>query len=293
MRVFGSIQTSFWANPEVQLLSDQGKLLLTYLFTGPHSNMIGCFRLPAGYITEDLSWNIQKVKTAFTELSKMVFLTRENSSGWLTIHNFLKWNPVQNPKQAKGVQKLFDIVPADSVVLIPLIDGLLNFGKYLDEGFANRLHTLKNSQQTQSNDDAADKDNNNDQDNNTDQKEISSLREEVLTQNKQPKAVGNQLTCPHEKIVDLYHEILPMCPKILVWNKARRSYLKQRWMENTKHQTLEWWETYFNHVKQSQFLTGNVLGRDGKPPFVADLEWLVRPNNFVKVIEGKYHGVCV
>ncbi len=142
MRLYGSIQTCFWENEDAQKLSDQGKLLATYLLTGPHSNMIGCFRLPAGYITEDLSWDIQKVKAAFHELHELRFITRDETSGWLLINNFLRWNPIQNPKQAKGVQKLFDAVPLQSTVSKPLIQGLLNHGKYFDEGFTNRLHTL-------------------------------------------------------------------------------------------------------------------------------------------------------
>ncbi|MCE3238742.1 MAG: hypothetical protein K0R24_1723 [Gammaproteobacteria bacterium] len=142
MRLYGSIRTCFWENEDAQKLSDQGKLLATYLLTGPHSNMLGCFRLPAGYITEDLRWDIQKVKAAFHELHELRFIARDQTSGWVFIHHFLKWNPIQNPKQAKGVQKLFDAVPLQSTVSKPLIQDLLNHGKYFDEAFKDRLHTL-------------------------------------------------------------------------------------------------------------------------------------------------------
>ena len=64
MRIYGAVQVCFWANAETQYLSDQGKLLAIYLLTGPHSNMIGCFRLPDGYITEDLRWPNQSVLVA-------------------------------------------------------------------------------------------------------------------------------------------------------------------------------------------------------------------------------------
>jgi hypothetical protein len=286
MRVYGSIQTSWWANSEAQKISDQGKLLLTYLFTSPHSNMLGCFRLPDGYITEDLRWTSQKVKNAFQELSKTRFITRDDMN-WVVIHNFLKWNPVQNPKQGKGIQKLFDSIPNQSIIMPPLIDCLLSYGKYFDDEFLNRLHTLKKTAESLFDYWIADKEKNNDQNNDQDHIKISSRREDTHHLTDKLKRTQN---CPHESIIALYHEMLPMCPKILVWNKTRRNYLKQRWIENAKHQTLEWWEKYFSHVKQSSFLTGNVPGRDGNRTFVADLEWLVRPNNFIKVIEGKYHG---
>jgi uncharacterized phage protein (TIGR02220 family) len=176
MRLYGSIQTCFWENEDAQKLSDQGKLLATYLLTGPHSNMIGCFRLPAGYITEDLRWDIQKVKAAFHELHELRFITRDETSGWLLINNFLRWNPIQNPKQAKGVQKLFNAVPLQSTVSKPLIQGLLNHGKYFDEGFTERLDTLatENGQSidTVVKKQRADQDQDQDQDQNQNQKDM-------------------------------------------------------------------------------------------------------------------------
>jgi len=47
---------------------------------------------------------------------------------------------------------------------------------------------------------------------------------------------------------------------------------------------MEFWRKFFSYVNQSDFLRG----ADGT--WQADLEWLIRPTNFVKVIEGKYHN---
>lgn len=105
--------------------------------------------------------------------------------------------------------------------------------------------------------------------------------------------------CPHDEIVAAYHELLPANPVVVEWTDARKAMLRQRWRERftsgsgkrptNKAEGLEWFRRYFGYVGQSAFLTGQV-GRTDKPPFLADLEWLVRPQNFVKVIEGKYHG---
>lgn len=95
--------------------------------------------------------------------------------------------------------------------------------------------------------------------------------------------------CPHQNIVDLYHEMLPMCPHVRVMTKARQSYLRQRWSESEDHQSLTWWRNFFAYISRSPFLTGQADGRDGKPPFVADLEWITRPGNFAKIVEGRYH----
>ena len=164
MRIYGSVQICFWENTDTQQLSDKSKILALYLLTGPHSNMLGAFRLPDGYITEDLKWNNEAVRKSFNELSDINFLTRNEENGWVVIHSFLKWNPVQNPKQGIGIHKLFDQVPVRSKIYIPLANALLTYGKYLGEDFLNRLQTIKNSNETVFANYLADKEQEQDQD---------------------------------------------------------------------------------------------------------------------------------
>lgn len=67
------------------------------------------------------------------------------------------------------------------------------------------------------------------------------------------------------------------------WGLERKKILKSRWREDESRQNLEWWKYYFSIVLDSPFL----LGENGKS-WQADLEWLVRPRNFAKVLDGKY-----
>jgi uncharacterized protein YdaU (DUF1376 family) len=102
-----------------------------------------------------------------------------------------------------------------------------------------------------------------------------------------PKDFGNEKSnghCPHVEIIKLYHEILPSLQKVKEWTEQRQKILRTRWNEKEERQTLEWWHLFFQYVSESDFLMGRI-----KPEFQAELEWLVRPKNFVKVIEGKYH----
>ena len=99
---------------------------------------------------------------------------------------------------------------------------------------------------------------------------------------------GKQSDCPHKEIISLYHETLPMLLKVLDWTPARSQMLRTRWKENPDRQNLEWWRYYFGIVASSDFLQGKIIGNNGRKPFQADLEWLVRPQNMVKVLEGKY-----
>ncbi|WP_175420985.1 hypothetical protein [Marinitoga sp. 1135] len=99
-----------------------------------------------------------------------------------------------------------------------------------------------------------------------------------------PQQVEGPQQTPYQKIVELYHAYCPSLPKVRVLNETRKKYIRARWKE---HPDLKFWENYFKSVEESDFLTGraNYGNRD---PFIADLEWLMRPNNFAKVIEGKY-----
>jgi uncharacterized protein YdaU (DUF1376 family) len=106
--------------------------------------------------------------------------------------------------------------------------------------------------------------------------------------------------CQHQSVIDLYHQHLPTLRKVEVWNAARQGYLRQRWREVAAElagnktivaaDVLNWWADFFQHVGKSKFLTGRIQHKDGRA-FTADLEWILKPSNFAKIVEGKYHGV--
>lgn len=117
---------------------------------------------------------------------------------------------------------------------------------------------------------------------NANHKPITNNQEPI---NKEIKITSSEKTkCPHEDIVNLYHEILPELSKVKVWSSKRQSYLRTVWNGNESRQNLDYWRRFFSYVKQSNFL----MGRSND--FKADLEWLVKPANFIKIIEKKYEN---
>ena len=98
---------------------------------------------------------------------------------------------------------------------------------------------------------------------------------------------AKRINVPYKQIVDLYHELLPMLPKVEKLTETRKGYIRQRWQEDLLE--LNHWRNFFTHVSQSRFLTGKKPGRNGQPPFLATLDWLCRPNNFAKISEEYYH----
>ena len=107
---------------------------------------------------------------------------------------------------------------------------------------------------------------------------------------------GHSPPCPVDRIVAEYHATLPALPRVLVRNKTRDGLIRGRWREAysagkfaDRDDGIRLFSEFFEHVRESRFLTGRAEARNGSPPFVADLEWLMRPTNFAKVIEGRYH----
>ena len=121
---------------------------------------------------------------------------------------------------------------------------------------------------------------------------------EPITNNQDIKASSAESKippCPHQAIIDIYHQTLPELPKVISWNKTREAHLKQRWRElftefecKSTDEALDWFRNdFFQFIKNSKFLTGRTQSKDRRP-FLADLEWVIKPTNFTKIIERKY-----
>ena len=103
-------------------------------------------------------------------------------------------------------------------------------------------------------------------------------------------------SCPHKRIVALYHEFLPELPGVKVWEGARQQNLQARWRERwkagkyrTQEEGIAYWGKLFRHVSEKcDWLMGRVQGRRGDKPFRASLDWIVNASNFAKLIEGRY-----
>lgn len=106
-------------------------------------------------------------------------------------------------------------------------------------------------------------------------------REDINTTS--PAKADDMPDCPYQKIVDSYHKHCPMMTQVKKLTEPRKKALKARWREDKKHQTIEFWDRYFDYASQSDFLAGNAK------EWTADFDFLIRQSKFVSVIEGKYH----
>jgi hypothetical protein len=108
------------------------------------------------------------------------------------------------------------------------------------------------------------------------------------------------LPCPVGAIVNLYHEHMGGNPRVRVLDDARKKSIAARWKQAAKldckpfgYQTqaegLAAWAKFFKVCAQSDFLTGKAKPQPGKPPFLADIDFLMSPSGFKSCLENKYH----
>jgi len=113
MRDYGKVHSSFWSSPTTGTLSDDGKVLALYLMTCSHSTIAGVFRLPDGYVSEDLGWTSARVSKGFAELFHKGFSNRCETTKWVWIRKHLDWNPPENPNQRKSAAKIAGMIPGE------------------------------------------------------------------------------------------------------------------------------------------------------------------------------------
>lgn len=115
MATYGKISCAFWSSQTIRSLSDDGKLMAAYLLTSSHTTICGAFRLPDGYVMEDMGWPIERIKETLSELSANGFAERCEETKWVVIHKFLEWNPPQNENQWKAVFRKASEVPKQAI----------------------------------------------------------------------------------------------------------------------------------------------------------------------------------
>jgi hypothetical protein len=100
--------------------------------------------------------------------------------------------------------------------------------------------------------------------------------------------------CPTAEIVKAFHIHLPMMPSVVVLNASRKAAISARWREVVTTDKMDlaggidWFAWFFGHVAKSRFLTGHSAPRNGRV-WKADFDWLMKPQNFAKTVEGNYH----
>lgn len=111
MRDYGKVHSSFWTSETTRSMTEDGRALALYLLTSPHNTIAGVFRLPDGYVCEDMQWSSERVAKGFAELLAKGFANRCETTKWVWVCKHLDWNAPENPNQWKSAAKIVSSIP--------------------------------------------------------------------------------------------------------------------------------------------------------------------------------------
>lgn len=288
MARYRTIQISFWNDPYIEQLSPEGKLLYLYLFTSPHTNNLGVLEITRRKISNETGISEKLVNKIISDLENDGKVIVDGYK--MLLSKFIKNQTSISTKIITGLTSLFKELESVKLkdalcILYPdLFAGIYTPSKGIDTPcIPIDTVCIDHPEYEVELEDELELEV---------EKEVELEGEYELEEKAECKTdkhyARSTISCPHQKIIELYHRVLPELPAVVEWTEARKKMLAQRWREKKERQNLEWWERYFYRVKASDFLTGKVENRKGSSPFLADLEWLIRPSNLPKVIEGRY-----
>jgi hypothetical protein len=84
-----------------------------------------------------------------------------------------------------------------------------------------------------------------------------------------------------QQVVDVFNQVCTQLPEVQKLTLARKKTIQARVNEYGTKQI----GALFRAVSKSDFLNGK-----GEKGWVADFDWIMNPNNFIKILEGRYNG---
>ena len=282
MRDYSKVHTSYWTSTTIRGMSEDGRALAMYLLTCPHGTIAGVFRLPDGYVCEDMQWDVERVHKGFAELLANGYANRCETTKWVWISKYLEWNPPENPNQQKAASKVALQVPEECAWR-----GV--FYRQCATHFGASWQPLSNPSQTVS------------------QSGIGigigigiGDKEEANASSSPAGAADAAVPdCPHGKVLDLWAEHCPSLtqPRRSLWPASNgASALRTRWrwvltateagkrMATTEDEALAWFGRFFAYVASCPLL----IGEGSRGGWQADLAWCMKAENFAKIMQGNY-----
>jgi len=89
---------------------------------------------------------------------------------------------------------------------------------------------------------------------------------------------------PYMDIFDLFNQKCISLPSVMIRDEKRKAVIKSIWLMDARHQSIDFFNWFFDEVEKSDFLTGR------KTEWKASFDWVLKPANFKKIIEGNYDG---
>jgi len=111
MARYRKIDTRTWNDKKFNELTDYGKLVFFLLLTHPHLTPIGAMRASLPGLASELNWPLEKLKKALQESFLKDMVRYDETSSFMWLPNFLKYNQPESPNVVKSWEHYLDYLP--------------------------------------------------------------------------------------------------------------------------------------------------------------------------------------
>lgn len=295
MRDYAKLSPKFWIGDTGRALRGAGsdvQVLALYLLSSPHANMLGLYYLPITFLAYETGLTVDGARTALSKAIELGFCAYDEAAEIVWVYEMARFQIGEQlevaDKRCKGVQKEYLDLPANEF-LAEFFDkhsGRFHLqhrrgdadgtAKPLPSPIEAPCETLRSQEQEQ---------------------------EQDLPLADASGAVGEaRPPCPHAAATALWHELMPELPRVTPsrWSGSKsEANLRARWRQGLAA-TTGWWRfsttddglakfrELLKTCRESSFLMGRVYD-PRKGPFELTLHWLVKRENFDKVLSNTYH----
>jgi hypothetical protein len=108
-------------------------------------------------------------------------------------------------------------------------------------------------------------------------------------------------SCPADRLIEIYHEVLPELPRVRLKTAGRSKALSKVWRwvltskrpdgsrrAETAEQALQWFRGYFEQARDNAFLMGRTPRTDAHANWRPDIDYLMTERGMRMVIERTY-----
>lgn len=260
------IHSVIWDDDKFRRLSLAGKTLWFYMLTNSRCNAMGLYILRKGTISDDTNLKDKELEAAFKELTDSEMILWDQVSGLLMIKNRLKYSPINSPTVVVASRKEMAAFPKSYLIteFLKHIEGTKIISLGHNKTLAQMIRDLIEG--------------NGEMPPGPPGPEEDKAREKKEEEEERKREAAWKEK--YEAILQHWNEICgELLPRIQSMTEKRKEHVRAR----LKEYPLDEWPKIFARVARSRFLTG-----ENDKGWRADFDWVINPNNMIKIVEGKY-----
>lgn len=294
MREYAKVSPKFWTGETGQELARRGSEALVvalYLMTSPHSNMLGLYYQPVLYMAEETGLTPEGASKGLQACIEAEFCAYDHGTKHVWVYEMASYQIASelSPKdlRVKGIQRDYAALPnvpflADFFERYHAAFHLTDRREFAPKQKGLALVTGSPLEAPTKQGTGAG----------------AGTREGAGADKPTASSPAKLPTCPHQAIVDLYHEVLPELPGCRLLPDSRKRAIAKTWgwvltskkadqsaRATNAEEAQAWFRKYFELARENDFLMGRTARNGDHANWKCDLDFLLTDRGMKHVIE--------